>query len=714
MDYAVHLLDEGNNPLDPVDAKKEIEDMGYIFKGNIADLPGYYLVGKPIHKRDVDESEIENDFIDSDKIKWFEKQVGKKRERRALKEPTNLFDDELYKSSWHLNKELAPLGIQAVDMNILPVWNKLLHGNGIRITVVDDGLDYSHPDLIGAFEADASKDILLDVADVKPKNEMVDHHGTRCAAEIVGAPNNKKCGVGVAYNARISGVTIIGDRFPTDSDEASAFKYHSQSQHIFSMSWGPSDDGTQIDGPGRLASLALEDGIKNGRDGKGLIFVIASGNGGQTFDNCNYDGYVNSMYTIAIGAVDIKGNKPWYSEECAAIHVVLPGGDENNPIMTSDINDLCSTGHYGTSAAAPLASGAIALLLEYRPDLGWRDVQQLLLQSTIKNSPNDKTWQINGANYHFHPYFGFGLLDTDKLIQLATTHEKLRDQHTFSFLNSAQTKIPNTLNSNITTTLSVSGIVGINTAEHIQIRVVVKHPRRGDLTFYLKSPMGTLTSLASKRQNDKSEQGLTWTFMTNRYWKETINGEWSLIIQDTPSISNMPQNGKEEAIRATGVLREWEMTIHGECAVDYCLDPQIQQPDPANWAAFFIFIGIFVFFGFISFVYLKYIRPRRENKKYSEMSNSISLQNIKLFKDEEYMKESPIEIKSPSQLPFSNRQSTTGMVKSISTDSLNTREKRGFVSDAPLSPLSPANRSFSSNNLKRDSENLYRSTLKNK
>eukprot|EP00834_Sanchytrium_tribonematis_P002079 NODE_58_length_28395_cov_1.465720.p8 type:complete len:405 gc:universal NODE_58_length_28395_cov_1.465720:10207-11421(+) len=400
--YAVHLTDHNNNSLDEESAKEEIEALGYDFKGNIANLDGYYLIGKPLHKRDLDDATVESELSDSNRVKWFEKQIGKKREHRGMMN----FNDEFYLSSWHLNKEFAPpnfLGT-AIDMNVEPVWqNFKLHGNGIRLTVVDDGIDYNHSDLKHSYDESASRDILMNVADIKPKNELLDHHGTRCAAEIVGMPGNKKCGVGVAFNAKLSGVTIIGDKYPTDSDEATAFKYHFETQDIFSMSWGPSDDGTQVDGPGRLASLALKDAVEKGRNGKGLIFVIAAGNGGQTMDNCNYDGYVNSIYTISIGAVDIAGKRPWYGEECSAIHVVLPGGDQTNPIYTSDINEKCTNGHYGTSAAAPLASGAIALLLEYRPDLSWRDVQYLLLSSTIKNDDTDTEWVKNGANIWTHP-----------------------------------------------------------------------------------------------------------------------------------------------------------------------------------------------------------------------------------------------------------------------------------------------------------------------
>ena len=42
-------------------------------------------------------------------------------------------------------------------------------------------------------------------------------------------------------------------------------------------------------------------GIDFGRHGYGSIYVVASGNGGQAEDNCNYDGYANSIYTVTIG-----------------------------------------------------------------------------------------------------------------------------------------------------------------------------------------------------------------------------------------------------------------------------------------------------------------------------------------------------------------------------------------------------------------------------
>ena len=90
----------------------------------------------------------------------------------------------------------------------------------------------------------------------------------------------------------------------------------------FYSSWGPDDDGKTVDGPHHLANLALRHGVYFGRQGYGSIYVVASGNGGSAGDNCNYDGYANSIFTITIGAVDETGHMPYYAEECASMLAV--------------------------------------------------------------------------------------------------------------------------------------------------------------------------------------------------------------------------------------------------------------------------------------------------------------------------------------------------------------------------------------------------------
>ena len=90
-------------------------------------------------------------------------------------------------------------------------------------------------------------------------------------------------------------------------------------------------DGKEAEAPSLLIKKAILNGVQNGRAGKGSIYVFASGNGGAVDDQCNFDGYTNSIYSITVGAIDRKGQHPYYSEACSAVMVVTyssGGGDQ--------------------------------------------------------------------------------------------------------------------------------------------------------------------------------------------------------------------------------------------------------------------------------------------------------------------------------------------------------------------------------------------------
>ena len=110
-------------------------------------------------------------------------------------------------------------------------------------------------------------------------------------------------------------------------------------------------------------------GIRKGRKGLGSIFVWATGNGGHVDDYCNCDGYITSIFTISIGAVNDQGKSPWYAEACpSTLAVAYSSGKQRGPdkqIITTDLHHKCTISHTGTSAAAPLAAGNIILLFIY-------------------------------------------------------------------------------------------------------------------------------------------------------------------------------------------------------------------------------------------------------------------------------------------------------------------------------------------------------------
>ena len=59
-----------------------------------------------------------------------------------------------------------------------------------------------------------------------------------------------------------------------------------------------------------------------GRNGRGSIYVFSGGNGGIFKDSCAFNGYVNSIYTIAITGLESDGSLPVFSEPCAGIMAV--------------------------------------------------------------------------------------------------------------------------------------------------------------------------------------------------------------------------------------------------------------------------------------------------------------------------------------------------------------------------------------------------------
>jgi len=75
------------------------------------------------------------------------------------------------------------------------------------------------------------------------------------------------CGVGVAYRAGLSAVVILQYAEITDATEARALAYALDVNHIYSNSWGPIDDGLRKEGPRTLTQQAMDNAIRNGRNG---------------------------------------------------------------------------------------------------------------------------------------------------------------------------------------------------------------------------------------------------------------------------------------------------------------------------------------------------------------------------------------------------------------------------------------------------------------
>ncbi|KAL5020538.1 hypothetical protein ScPMuIL_003430 [Solemya velum] len=559
------------------------DENNLLYLGTVGDLRDYHLFGyKPIsglglthdkrklnieklhyiHKRSITNEDvpvvskrIEAVLENHEKVEWYSQQRILSRHKRSLQ-----ISDPYYRKQWHLKNHIN----FNMDINVTGVWERNITGTNITVSVVDDGLEWRNPDLRDNYSPEGSYDLNADDPDPSPDTaKLTNHHGTRCAGEISAVVNNI-CGVGVAFGSRISGLRVL-DGLMTDSLEANAFSKNNQINAIYSCSWGPDDDGKTVDGPHALALTALKNSINFGRDGYGNIFVVASGNGGQANDNCNYDGYANSIYTVTIGAVDETGNMPYYSEECAAmLAVTFSSGDAyKREIVTTDWQARGATGctenHSGTSAAAPLAAGMIALMLQARPCLTWRDVQYIIAMSAEKVDIDVAHWQKNGAGlYHSHKH-GFGLMRAWKLVNAAKTW-KIVPWMTSYIYNKVDIHVqipkghrtPLKMGYNVTEE-KLRGYE-LNILEYVQVTVTLEHPHRGMLEIRLQCPSGTDSVIGATRSHDNSSDGLeNWTFSTVRCWGESPVGRWILTITD------IDNNHKY----ANGFLKRWQIHLYG-------------------------------------------------------------------------------------------------------------------------------------------------------
>lgn len=264
-----------------------------------------------------------------------------------------------------------------------------------------------------------------------PRYDMTDsnRHGTRCAGEVAATANNSICAVGIAYGAKVGGVRML-DGDVTDAVEARSLSLNPQHIDIYSASWGPDDDGKTVDGPGELATRAFIEGVTKGRGGKGSIFIWASGNGGREMDNCNCDGYTNSIWTLSISSTTEHGHIPWYSEKCSSTLATTysSGNQTEKQVVTTDLHHSCTISHTGTSASAPLAAGIVALVLESNPNLTWRDMQHIVVRTAKPANLQDPTWSTNGIGRRISHSFGYGLMDASAMVKVARTWKTVPEQ----------------------------------------------------------------------------------------------------------------------------------------------------------------------------------------------------------------------------------------------------------------------------------------------
>ncbi|MBI5929931.1 MAG: S8 family serine peptidase [Chloroflexi bacterium] len=528
---------------------------GYEFLGQIANLPNMYLFRVPQTDTRLDRAgQTFTSLTRSSSVVWFEQQIARQQSKRPIPGDPGLANQ------WHLINSGQGGGTPGEDANLAGAWNLGYDGTGVILGMVDDGMDITHPDLAPNYNANASYDYNFN--DHDPSHTLAgDAHGTSTAGVAGGNDDGSagSCGVGAAFNAQLAGLRLISAA-TTDAQEANAMADALATTpgvvQISSNSWGPSDSGNVLEGPGPLTIAAFQNQTTNGRGGRGTIFVWAGGNGGNG-DDSGADGYANSRYTISVAATTNTGIRSSYSESGSDHIVNAPSNGGTLGIYTTDRQGSagynagnCTPSFGGTSSAAPLVAGIVALMLQANPNLTWRDVQHILINTAERNDPSNSSWLINGANRYYSHYYGFGRVDAAAAVVASANWTNMPPaiSQTSGTIN-VNAAIPDNNLTGVSSTFTVTNS-NIARLEHVEVLFNATHTYRGDLQVILTSPRGTVSQLIGSRGADSGDNFVNWTFMSVHFWDEDPNGTWTFTVRDTAAVD-------------TGTFGSWQLTLYG-------------------------------------------------------------------------------------------------------------------------------------------------------
>ena len=516
--------------------------------------------------------------------------------------------DSLARFMWYLENKGQMLfnsyrGTPGADAH-LGRSHELVTGKGVTVVVSDGRIDFSHPELIRNADLGRSRNYMLTAPPYlgdPNTDDDTDSHGTATSGLIGSEKNNGIGTFGVAPDATLVGFNFIS------SDQTLA-KYIDQLSltggEVFNYSYGTS---TCFVNPAEGVS-----DLRSNVIAKKNIYVVSAGNDFvDTLENCggssneiytgngNLDQIQSLPYVIMVGATNAAGKIAGYSTPSSNNWVVAPGGDSKAGMILNDLvgckrgwalsgspgpfdnnenglNPFCSysSTFMGTSFSGPIVSGAVALLKEINPALGWRQIKYVLAKTARQLNPTEGNkshplgddlpgyiysygWLTNGAGFKFHNLYGFGQLDIEKAVDLArkanfdlfelTNTDGLDDSPSYDS-GEINASIPDKLASGVTSSLVVNhhNIV----IEQTLVTVTIDHPYVGDLGIELISPSGMKSKLMMINSNILPSSLNNVMFGTNAFYGERTAGIWTLKVVDG-------------AIEDVGKLVSWKLSFVG-------------------------------------------------------------------------------------------------------------------------------------------------------
>lgn len=271
-----------------------------------------------------------------------------------------------------VTSQVTPPGITRVGAT--EVWSQT-RGNGVKVAVVDTGIDKNHPDLAG--RVIGGKNFTTNDA-----NDWADGHGHGTHVSGTVAANDNTIGVvGVAPEASLVGVRVLDENGSgTFGDVIAGVNYTVEAKvDVANMSLG---------GTSNLQSL--HDAVKKAHEA-GVLIAAAAGNSGDYSSNPpNYPGAYPEV--VGVAAVDDKDMRAYFSTYNKFVGLAGPGV---NVLSLEKDNKYAK--HSGTSMAAPHVAGVAALLKSVFPNLSNTNLKRKLVCNAEDLFPTGRdSWTGHG------------------------------------------------------------------------------------------------------------------------------------------------------------------------------------------------------------------------------------------------------------------------------------------------------------------------------
>lgn len=293
-------------------------------------------------------------------------------------------------------------------INVYNAWDLTKGKSEVIIAVLDQGVDKSHKEFANNYSS-----LSYDLINKSTPSVVRGDHGTHVGG-IIGANHNNIQIAGVAPNNTIMSISHPLTISPTISSElASGIGYaQTHGAAVINNSWG--DQGGKFN---QLHSSILENAItsaiKNGRSGKGMVVVFASGN----YNKPEADYPANfSPDILVVGSVDNANKRSSFASYGSCVDVVAPGTDILSTLPGNNVGLMS-----GTSMAAPHVAAIAGLILSVNPELSGKDVVNIIERSAQKIGSYSYTTTSNRPNGTWNNEMGYGLCNAFAAVSMASS-----------------------------------------------------------------------------------------------------------------------------------------------------------------------------------------------------------------------------------------------------------------------------------------------------